>query len=104
KGKGFTTTSLYKRFLEICDNQCVIISERTFIKRILDHFQQNVEIIKPDRVNEPRIIMPKISKNAALYSYISDQNVNSDNSPFSIDISDYAILHRIAQKIRKDID
>lgn len=65
KGKGYSTTSVTTRYREIGGN--VDLSDRLLLKKIQEHFGDNIEFVKSIRLNEPRMIMKRFWNMAEQY-------------------------------------
>ncbi|KAK4877224.1 hypothetical protein RN001_009730 [Aquatica leii] len=101
KGKGFSVTSIFKRYLALGGSR----SKRVIIQKIKHHFGSKIEIIKPKKVNESSIVIPSVPKSDAIHSFIKVSSVSTESSSsMCIGNSELSQIHKICMDIGKELD
>ncbi|KAK4882604.1 hypothetical protein RN001_005923 [Aquatica leii] len=102
KGKGFSVTSIFKRYLALGGSR----SKRVIIQKVKHHFGSKIEIIKPKKVDESSIVIPSVPKSDAIHSFIKVSSSVSTESSSSMFIgnSELSQIHKICKDIGKELD
>lgn len=99
-GKGYSTTSVTRRYREIGGD--VDLSDRLLVKKIEEHFGDDIELVRSIRQNEPRMFLKKFSKEQAIETIL--QHTETEASNLSCGVSELQILTKICQSIKSEIN
>lgn len=100
KGKGYSTTTVSQRYLEICGK--ISLSDRTLVKKIQEYFGNDIELVSSPRKNEPRMFLKRFSKEQAIDTIA--HHTETKSSKISFGTSEIQTLTKICQNIKIEIN